>query len=373
MGKKTKDKNTEEKKKRKFRWWRIPVAIIALLLIAAIGYVSYVFISYNRIEDNQELEVEGTAIGAVYANDVEYTAITYNIGFGAYTPEFTFFMDGGTQSWANSKESVVDCINGDIKLIKNNYVDLVLLQEVDSDATRSYHVNEVQMFRDSFDKMSSTEAVNYHSPFLLYPFTQPHGISNSSILTLSDAQISSAMRRSLPVSESVSKILDLDRCYSINRIKVENGKELVVFNTHLSAYGTNGDLQKQQLTMMFDDMKDEYAKGNYVICGGDYNHDFVGNSKDIFNNTVPEDINWANPFPDDLIPEHFSKVTNYKSGVTIPSCRNCDVPYGDDCFTLTVDGFIISDNVKATYVDVIDNQFKYSDHNPVVMKFKLTK
>ena len=25
----------------------------------------------------------------------EYTALTYNIGFGAYTPDFSFFMDGG--------------------------------------------------------------------------------------------------------------------------------------------------------------------------------------------------------------------------------------------------------------------------------------
>lgn len=364
---------TEQKKKRKFRWWIIPIAVIAFLLIAAIGYAGYMFLSYNRIEDNKELEVKGEAISAAYANDTEYTAMTYNIGFGAYTPDFTFFLDGGKESWAKSKESVIDCINGDIKVIKENYADLVLLQEVDTDSTRSYNVNEVEMFRDSFDKMSSTEAVNFHSPFLIYPFTQPHGIANSSLLTLSDAQISSATRRSLPVADSVSKFIDLDRCYSVNRIKVQNGKELVVFNTHLSAYGTNGDLQSQQLNKLFGDMKEEYANGNYVICGGDFNHDFLGNSKEKFNKTVPEGITWSAPFPDDLIPEHFSKVTDYKSGVTVPSCRSCDVPYGDNCFTVTVDGFIVSDNVKTTYADVIDNKFTYSDHNPVILKFKLPK
>ena len=42
----------------------------------------------------------------------EYTALTYNIGFGAYTPDFSFFMDGGESSWAKSKESVLDTVQG---------------------------------------------------------------------------------------------------------------------------------------------------------------------------------------------------------------------------------------------------------------------
>ena len=159
---------------------------------------------------------------------------------------------------------------------------------------------------------------------------------------------------------------------SINRIPVANGKELTVFNAHLSAYGTDGDLQSQQMQKLFGDMRKEYEKGNYVICGGDFNHDFLGNSKELFNDEVPEQYTWAAPFPDDLIPAGFSKMTDYHSGITVPSCRNCDKPYGPDCFTLIVDGFIVSDNVEPTFVDVVDNQFRYSDHNPVQLKFRLS-
>ena len=55
---------------------------------------------------------------------------TYTAGsFGAYTQDFTFFMDGGTQSWAKSKESVIDCINGDIDLLSQYKADVMLLQE----------------------------------------------------------------------------------------------------------------------------------------------------------------------------------------------------------------------------------------------------
>jgi endonuclease/exonuclease/phosphatase family metal-dependent hydrolase len=374
-------------KTKKFRWWKIPIAVVAVILCVAIVYVAYVFISYNRIEDNQPIEVVGTAANDSYKVGEEYTAMCYNIGFGAYTPDFTFFMDGGTQSWANSKESVINCTNGDISLIKEYNADIVCLQEVDFDSTRSYHVDQAQMFRDALPQDSSAQAVNYHSAFLFYPFTQPHGASNSSLMTFSNAQITDSLRRSLPISTGVSKLVDLDRCYSISRVKVENDRQLVIFNTHLSAYGTDGDLQTQQLSKLFGDMKAEYDMGNYVICAGDYNHDFLGNSKEYFNEN-PKEQTWAAPFPDEMIPEHFAKVTDYASGVTTPSCRDCDVPYTANhsgktyslaadgsydpaCFTVTLDGFIVSDNVETTFVDVINNEFLYSDHNPVVMKFKL--
>lgn len=361
--------NARKNKQRRLR--TVILGLIAGLVLVVAGYVTYVIVSYDRIEDSQVLEVTGRANTHPLQTDTEYTAITYNIGFGAYTPDFTFFMDGGTQSWANSKESVIDCINGDIALLKQYQPNFAMIQEVDFDSTRSYHVDQVKLFRDAFPDACSTLAVNYHSAFLFYPILQPHGASNGGLLTLSNTQISSATRRSLPVLDSLAKIVDLDRCYSVNRIKIENGKELVVFNAHLSAYGTDSDLQAQQIQKLFGDMRQEYEKGNYIVCAGDFNHDFLGNSKQLFNDEVPEEYSWAAAFPDKMIPEHFQKVIDYHSGVTVPSCRNCDKPYGPDCFTLIVDGFIVSDNVQPTFVDVIDNQFLYSDHNPVEMKFKL--
>ena len=40
---------------------------------------------------------------------------------------------------------------------------------------------------------------------------------------------------------------------------------------------------------------------------------------------------------------------------------------------LTVDGFIVSDNVTVIESRVIDEAFKYSDHNPVIIRFKLAE
>lgn len=362
-----------KKEKRKMSLWiKVPLIIVIVLVVAVLGYVAYMFITYSRIEDNLPLEVKGNAEETA-VTEKEYTIVSFNIGFGAYTSDFTFFMDGGKESRARSKESVVECVNGVTETALSFDPDFVLFQEVDTDSTRSHHVNQADQITGLFEsegKFDNVFAQNYHSAYLMYPFNAPHGASNSGLLTMSSADISSSLRRSLPIATGIKKFLDLDRCYSISRIPVDNGKELVLVNLHTSAYGTDASQGNAQMEMLFDDLKKEYEKGNYVICGGDFNHDFTGDSKEYFNPGTQKDFSWCQPFPAELIPEGFSRCTDYAEGM-VPSSRNTDIPYSKDSFVAILDGFVISDNVTCSYVQNIDEGFKYTDHNPVVMKFTL--
>lgn len=90
--------------------------MLAVILILVI-YLLYLVISYHRIEDNLALQVETSDEGGQQetkklTTGEQYSALTYNIGFGAYTPDFSFFMDGGKSSWAKSKDSVLDTVQG---------------------------------------------------------------------------------------------------------------------------------------------------------------------------------------------------------------------------------------------------------------------
>ena len=73
--------------------FKIVGIILGIIILALIGYIIYLFASYHRIEDNLPLEVESHAADAELTTEKEYSALTYNIGFGAYTPDFSFFMD----------------------------------------------------------------------------------------------------------------------------------------------------------------------------------------------------------------------------------------------------------------------------------------
>ena len=71
----------------------LAVVLGALVLLFA-GYVGYLQFQYYRIEDNLALEV-ASAPAETLAAGGEYTAVTCNLGFGAYGPDYSFFMDTG--------------------------------------------------------------------------------------------------------------------------------------------------------------------------------------------------------------------------------------------------------------------------------------
>ncbi|WP_312372584.1 endonuclease/exonuclease/phosphatase family protein [Lachnoclostridium sp.] len=356
---------------------KIAGIVLGIIFTVILSYVAYVFLTYHRIEDNQKLNVytKGKAKKQDVTLDTEYSILTYNIGFGAYSSDYSFFMDGGKYSRAYNKQAAIDNINGSIKVVKSKDTDFIFLQEVDLKATRSYGVNENEMILDAFDDISSAFAVNYDSPYLIYPILKPHGKTKSGMSTISKFPIIDSVRRSLPIDTSVYKLIDLDRCYTKSRIMVENGKYLCLYNVHLSAYTKAESIVNNQIKMLSEDIKSDLEAGNYIICGGDFNQDLLGDSPSIFHTPVMEE-NWAKPFPSSLLPSGIMVAYDILSeelrGMLAPSCRNADAPYNKETsFVTMVDGFLISDNVELNSIETIDNGFLYSDHNPVMMKFQL--
>lgn len=368
------------------------IILLALVIVLA-AYIIYLYASYHRIPDNQELQVEeisqNTEAGNELTTEKNYSALTYNIGFGAYTPDFSFFMDGGKSSWAKSKDSVKETIKGAGELVASKDPDFALVQEIDLDATRSYHVNEYSILKENIPAYNCVFAQNYDSAFLFYPFTQPHGKSKAGLALFSKYPITGSMRRSFPISTSFTKFFDLDRCYSISRVPVDNGKELVIFELHMSAYGNSDAIREGQIRMLSEDMQKEYEAGNYVICGGDFNHDLKAvdtqsKASDADNNTQTdsedsaEPESWAYPFPRSELPEHFSfcldQLSEDEKNNLWNSARNADMEYvPGETYTVTLDGFIISDNVECTKYENVNTGYSYSDHDPVYMEFQLKK
>lgn len=368
------------------------IILLALVIVLA-AYIIYLYASYHRIPDNQELQVEeisqNTEAGNELTTEKNYSALTYNIGFGAYTPDFSFFMDGGKSSWAKSKDSVKETIKGAGELVASKDPDFALIQEIDLDATRSYHVNEYSVLKETIPAYNCVFAQNYDSAFLFYPFTQPHGKSKAGLALFSKYPITGSLRRSFPISTSFTKFFDLDRCYSISRVPVDNGKELVIFELHMSAYGNSDAIREGQIRMLSEDMQKEYEAGNYVICGGDFNHDLKAvdtqsKASDADNNTQTdsedsaEPESWAYPFPRSELPEHFSfcldQLSEDEKNNLWNSARNADMEYvPGETYTVTLDGFIISDNVECTKYENVNTGYSYSDHDPVYMEFQLKK
>lgn len=356
--------------RKKHRFLRALLSILLILAILVGGYAAYVFLGYRRLPDMLYLTPENNADGSVKTQK-EYRVISFNIGFGAYEPDYSFFMDGGTESWAFSRERLEKNMAAIQTFLNEQDADFLLLQEVDENGTRTYHYNERAYLTESLAGYGSVWAQDWDGPFLLYPFRQPHGKNVCGLMTFSRARISAAVRRSLPVENTVMKVADLDRCYSVCRMPIDSERDLVLYNVHLSAYTSDGTIANEQLALLLSDMESEYAKGNYTVCGGDFNKDLLGNSAQVFG-VSGKGYTWAQPLPEGLFEgTHLSLAARCDAEHPVPSSRVAEAAYHPGQFVVTLDGFIVSDNVTVVREDTIDTGFAYSDHNPVELVFRL--
>ena len=351
------------------------IAIVTVLLLG-VGYVVYVYAQYYRHGDNIDILSDKSIELKANASN-EFTAMTYNIGFGAYDTEFSFFMDQGVDAAtgeiqtgkygkAVSKENVLKNTNGSIGLVEANPTDFLFMQEVDTKGTRSYNVNQYDTIRNSetLKNYNHSFAENYHSAFLAYPLNDFIGANNSGLATFSKYNVSSNTRRSYPLDDGFAKFFDLDRCIMISRVPLDNGKELTLINNHMSAYDEGGTIRAQQLVMLKTIMEEERANGNYVIVGGDFNHD-LNQAKFPTGQERPD---WIS----DLLPSDLGEGFAIASDTSIGTCRAAERPYTKGYnYEVVVDGFIVSDNIDVVKVQNIDAGYLFSDHNPVKITFKL--
>lgn len=379
---------------------KILISILAVLIVVVlfvVGYVGYVLLSYNRIGD-MDLDITTAASNnEVKIGDV-YSVSTYNIGFGAYSQDFTFFLDTGYDengeetcgyySKAKSKEEVLFNTNGAIDTILDLNVDFALFQEVDTDSTRSYKINQNEMIKQAFTGFDSTFAINFHSAYLPYPLYDMHGIANAGLATLSKYKIQSAKRYEYTISDSLSKLFDLDRCFSEIIVDIEGSdKKLHIVNSHMSAYDKGGFIRAKQIEELNAYMKECQEKGDYVVIGGDYNHDLITYNPNFSytKDNIPFYVNkkapdWVSYFYDENGTSEFIDGYSIVTSDNNPTCRNNDMEWEPGkTFTCVVDGYIVSNNIEIVYIENVQTKqgnkgydgFAYSDHEPVYMQFKL--
>jgi endonuclease/exonuclease/phosphatase family metal-dependent hydrolase len=280
----------------------------------------------------------------------------------------------GRDSRAGSEKSVRDNIKGIVRTLESVAPDIMLFQEVDKDAGRSYGVDEAKLIGEGvvekYVALAEAYAKNFHTGWLLYPPVNPIGrISDSGLMTLSRFDIASAERRSLPVDEGFpQKYFDLDRCFSALRMPVaESESELVFINVHLSSYA-RGAIRTEQMKALTNFMTEEKEKGNWVIAGGDFNQ-AIGDSADAFTGRMKKP-DWVNPFDEGALPDGFSVVISGNADV-IATSRDTSIPWiAGVSYETIFDAFIVSDNISAMSEN-IDAGYSASDHNPVLLTFTL--
>jgi endonuclease/exonuclease/phosphatase family metal-dependent hydrolase len=346
---------------------------VGILLISAMLYVGgmIAFGSITKfkpaaVEAVDILQPRGETQTANLLSDSSFSFIIWNIGYGGLGKEVDFFYDGGKMV-TSPKDHVLKNNEGIKKfLVENKEVDFIMLQEVDRDSKRSWRIDQAEEFAKVLPEHNYAFTPNYDVKYLPFPFTDPMGKVYGGLQTFSRYTPAETKRIALPgISDFPRKLFYLERCLLMQRFKMRNGKDLIVINTHFEAYD-DGSVKKQQMALAKRIMEEEYARGNYIVMGGDWN-------------IAPPSFNvhtWEKE-PEDEILYMKNNDPNYVPGwnfvydSTVATNRKNKWVFSEKTFTTVIDYYFTSPNIEVVEVKGVDMGFSFSDHQAVKMKIKV--
>lgn len=342
-------------------------SIFYLILVLAGAFL--LFLLYATIDDYRPDEVIAQASDCeedILHDSARLNLLIWNIGYAGLDATMDFFYDGG-EKMRPSREGVIRNMEGvKSSLLPYMDYDFLLLQEVDQDSKRSYHINEYGEIKDQFAGYSSNFATNYDVGFVPIPLSEPMGKVKSGLMTITKHCPVQVERHAFPGNYRwPMKLFMLDRCFLVNRYHLSNARELLIINTHNSAYD-DGSLRAQQMNYLRDYLLSEYNKGNYVIVGGDWNQTPYGVEPELpYHRFDTVNLTYVEK-------EYPAAGWTWAYDPDIPTNRRVAIPYERDrSLTTIIDCYLLSPNINLEHVETIDLDFEYSDHQPVLLQASL--
>lgn len=359
--------------------WTFRAALLFLLYVAiAIGHGTW---TDFQPEERIGLETVKPTKNKVIDKD-RLSFLNWNVGYGGLGKESNFFYDegrfftSGGKMVRASKENVDKNISGIATFLGKHKTDFILLQEVDQDSRRSYYIDQTQRYQSKLNGYNQTFAVNFNVsrvPLPVCEFWNVIGQVYSGLSTFSTYEPTESARLQFPGEYSwPNRVFHLDRCMSIHRYPTvhPDGKELIVVNTHNSAYD-GGKLKKQEMDYFKKFVLSEYEKGNYVIVGGDWNQcppnlPFDKNAQEW--GIAPDSSYYTGNIAADFMPEGWT----WAYDPAVPTNRKLvDTYEHKKTFVTLIDFYLVSPNVQIESVKGQDLKFELSDHQPVFLDVKL--
>ncbi len=344
--------------------WLAAAAALALLAAA-------LFLLAAGLTDFQPAAEEPVPVlgSACAAPGDEVSLLTWNIGYAALGAEADFFYDGGRMSRGRDEATVRRHLGAVASFLRRRPADLVLLQEVDRRARRSYGLDQLPPLRAALGGHAALFALNYRAAWVPLPILRPMGGVRSGIALFSRFPPVGAARLSLPGRFPwPTRLFMLRRCLLVARFAsdaIRGG--LVVVNLHLSTFDRGGAVRRREVAFLREFLLREQAAGRRLIVGGDWNHRLPGGDDRRFPATDPVP-NWVADLPANWTPPGWRWAVD----PSVATVRANGTPWrpGKNYRSL-IDGFLVSPGIDVVEVRGCDLGFADSDHNPVWLRVRL--
>ena len=354
------------------------LALLGLYLLVVLGYGTLTDWKPTGVTPLRAYSPAQSAAPPVIEDSV-LTFVTWNVGYGGLGAQDYFFYNRGDFFWTDlgkarsPRENVDRYVAGQALTVTSTESAFFLLQEVDTASRRSYYTNQLAAAHAARPDYAAYYAPNFQSKLVPIPLFQPwdhYGAVQSGLVTLSAYAPDSSERHQLPGEFGwPTRLFQLDRCALRQVFRTAAGPDLVVYNVHLSAYDTDGSLRRQQMGYLRERVLADYAAGHYVVVGGDWNQTPPGFNWFGLNPTVEETI-----LPVGISFDFLPPGWAWAYDPTTATVRKSDESYDAHRSERSViDFFLCSPNVRIRRVKGLNQEFQFSDHQPVYLQAELLR
>ncbi len=250
------------------RWlWAIPAAGLALVGVAA-GTVRAL---WHFPADVERAPVASADSAPLLPRGEPLKVLVWNIQFSA-SHDYIFFYDGG-ETVSVPSDKVTTTLDEIAAFIRAQDPDIVVLQEVDRSSRRTGYIDQHALLREKLDMPSHTAAPYHKAAYVPHPPHEHMGKVDMNLSVFSKYRIDSATRHQLPLLQEgfVRRMFNLRRAVLEVRLPVDGGGELVVMDTHLSAFSMNDGTLERQVAQLGELSASVDGEGVAWFLTGDFN------------------------------------------------------------------------------------------------------
>lgn len=339
------------------------IFVILLGLILA-GICTIVAANRLRRIDYTDIEIRPPDQPLEHAGP-ELRVLTWNIGYGALGKDADIYIDGGTSLRALSKQQIISAADAIAQELARTSSDLICIQEI---ARASFLTRDVDV-RRVIDAALPNRDRYFWGDLKTVMLPRMLGISNG--MATYCAKLSNQCHI-VDLPDATANMLGfIKKPYVglVNQLPIHGtDKAWVVMNIHLPIFNTTQAERTAQLAYLFAVAKAQYEKGNFVVIAGDWNTRLCPTFFD--HKTDPKFLTVFTDFPQECLPAGWHIHTD----LSVPTIRSLNTAFKrGQTYTTIFDGFVVSPNVRASFIKTLDLDFAYTDHQPVEAKFSIER
>lgn len=347
--------------------------LVVLALMLVIGFAAWVYFSTYHPDDIQQEQILVSSDRSQLKGGQSLKVLSWNVQFMAGNRDNFFFYDGGPDGWPQLQR-VEQTIQQVADVITTENPDVVMLQEVDELADRTHNTDQQQMLLALLSEDYAYQTSTYYWKADFVPHPQIMGSAGMKLVVFSKYPISQVIRHSLPQITSddiVTRQFNLKRAIQQVVLPIDNGKQVHLLNTHLSAFAKGTDTMQRQVAKVLDVL--DQLEDSWVI-GGDFNL-LVDDS--IFTQLPPQHQAYYNEKGTELSPllAKYASIPSKQQLLGVDKAKWFTYMPSDDPKrqpNRAIDYLFYSPQLQLGQHHVIQGEAELiSDHLPVVASFTL--